>query len=68
MIFKPITSAQAKHAVFEQLDLGENSGFQSFGARDDIGLMGLAPFQFQIIYAAVEFEIETAHGCVLPMD
>jgi hypothetical protein len=33
-----------------------------FGACDDAGFVRGAPFAFQAVYSAVEFEIETAHG------
>jgi hypothetical protein len=39
---------QTKHAVFKQFDLGKDPR--------------LAPFEFQIIQSAVEFQVETAHG------
>src|ERR1700728_4811863 len=32
-----------------------------FGARDDAGLIGLAPLQFQIVHMGIEIEVETAH-------
>src|ERR1700679_903716 len=49
----------------EQVGIRLGNGGQGLiiGARHDAGLVRLTPLLFQVIHTAVEFEVETAHGC-----
>jgi hypothetical protein len=55
---------QTLACVLDEAGVGINVGPERevFCARDDANFMRPAPFELQVIYSAVKFQVETAHG------